>query len=210
MVAVNASRSTQSAVLDWGWAGAALEGDESGDLHVVVALPHGALLAVIDGLGHGPEAADAARTAATILRDDAGFAVQELLERCHEGLRGTRGAVMSLVALDSRSSTIDWFGVGNVEGLLFHVDGAGRRSHQAISARGGVLGYRLPPVKIGTLRVFSGDVLVLASDGIRADFALELPLEWEPQAIADWLLARYGKASDDALVLVARYLGGTP
>jgi hypothetical protein len=48
---------------------------------------------------------------------------------------------------------------------------------------------------------------VLASDGIRNDFGSEVPLEWEPQAIADWLLSRYGKTTDDALVLVARYLG---
>jgi negative regulator of sigma-B (phosphoserine phosphatase) len=198
---------TGAAVVDWGWAGAALEGDESGDLHVVVPLPHGALLALIDGLGHGPEAAEAARQAATILRDRASLPVHDLLELCHEGLRGTRGAVMSLVTLDSRSSTIEWFGVGNVEGLLLHSDVAGKRSHEAISARGGVLGYRMPPLKAGHARIFPSDVLVLASDGIRNDFGTEVPLEWEPQAIADWLLSRYGKTTDDALVLVARYLG---
>jgi negative regulator of sigma-B (phosphoserine phosphatase) len=172
-----------------------------------VDLPQGALLAVIDGLGHGPEAAQAARTAATILRERASLPIHQLLDLCHEGLRGTRGAVMSLVTLDSRNSTIDWFGVGNVEGLLLHSDAAGKRSDQAISARGGVLGYRMPPLKVGSAHIFQGDIVVLASDGIRNGFGSDVPLEWEPQAIADWLLSRYGKTTDDALVLVARYSG---
>ena len=80
---------------DWGWAGAGLHGDESGDLYVVVMLPHGALFAAIDGLGHGPEAALAAREAASILRMQAGLPMLELITRCHEGLKKTRGAVMT-------------------------------------------------------------------------------------------------------------------
>jgi hypothetical protein len=164
----------------------------------------------MDGLGHGPEAAQASRTAAEILRASATLAVPELLAMCHEGLRGTRGVVMSLVRLDALRSTIDWFGVGNVEGLLLHGDvTTGTRSHQAISARGGVLGYRMPPIRVGSARIFPSDVLVLATDGLRNDFASEIPLEWDPQAIADWLLSRYGKGTDDALALVARYRGHT-
>ena len=199
-----------SPVLEWAWAGAALDGAaESGDLQIVMPLPHGALLAVIDGLGHGPEAAEAARDAASILSVDPTLPVAELFERCHEGLRRTRGVVMTLVALDAQSSTIEWFGVGNVEGLLFHLDSGGLRSHQAVSARGGVLGYRLPRVKTTVTPICRGDVLVLATDGLRSEFSMEIALEWEPQAIADWLLQRYGRGTDDALVLVARYVGAT-
>lgn len=196
--------------LEWGWAGSALEADESGDRHVVASLPHGALVAVIDGLGHGPEAAQAARLAAEILLADPTLPIKELIERCHEGLRGTRGAVMSLAALDAHASTLEWFGVGNVEGLLFHWDTDGRQSHQAIRARGGVLGFRLPPTATATVPILPGDCLVLASDGIRSDFTSEIPLTWEPQAIADWLLQRHGLTSDDALAFVARYLGAAP
>jgi negative regulator of sigma-B (phosphoserine phosphatase) len=194
--------------LEWGWAGAALDGGgASGDRHVVTFFPEGALVAVIDGLGHGPEASEVARLAADILLAEPTLPIKELIARCHEGLRGTRGAVMSLAALDTRASTIDWFGVGNVEGLLFQTNPAGRRSYQAIRARGGVLGYRLPPTPVATLPILAGDTLVLTSDGIRDGFSSELPLTWAPQAIADWLLQRYGLDTDDALALVARYLG---
>ena len=194
--------------IDWAWAGAALVSGESGDLHVVEALPHGALIAVIDGLGHGPEAAVASREAAAILRAHAALPVRDLFGLCHQGLRKTRGAVMTLASLDTRSSTIDCCGVGNVEGVLFRASVSVRQAREVISTRGGVVGDRLPPLKVSTLSVSPGEILVLATDGIRVDFADAVDLESEPQVIAPRVLARHAKDSDDALVLVARYLGG--
>jgi serine phosphatase RsbU (regulator of sigma subunit) len=170
-------------------------------------LDHGALLAVIDGLGHGPEAEQAAREAAAIVSEHRSLPIRELLERCHEGLRMTRGVVLTLAVLDAQSSTLEWFAVGNVEGLLFHPESQGPHRLDAVTARGGVLGCRLPLIKAATTPIRRGDVLVLATDGVRCEFSTEIPLEWEPQAIADWVLQRYGRGSDDALVLVARYEG---
>jgi negative regulator of sigma-B (phosphoserine phosphatase) len=50
-------------------------------------------------------------------------------------------------------------------------------------------------------------VLVFATDGVRSDFSTYSPLGRDVQDTADAMLARYGKQTDDALVLVARYLG---
>jgi phosphoserine phosphatase RsbX len=197
----------QASVIDWAWAGAAFEGGESGDLHVVAPLRHGALLGVIDGLGHGPEAALAAREAAAILEAHSELPVQELIERCHVGIRKTRGVVMTLASLDTRSSTIDWCGVGNVEAVLFRARAGAEPAREAISARGGVVGYRLPPMKVRSVSIATGDLLVLATDGIRSAFAAVVDVEDEPQFIADSILDRCAMASDDALVLVARYRG---
>jgi negative regulator of sigma-B (phosphoserine phosphatase) len=193
--------------IEWAWAGAPLEGDESGDLHVVALLSRGALIAVIDGLGHGPEAAVAAKEAAMILRANAELPMRELIERCHEGLRKTRGAVMSIASLDLRSSTIEWCGVGNVEGVLLRARGTAERRSEAIGTRGGVVGYRLPPLHVSTVAVAVRDVLVLATDGIRGGFTDGVDVDLEPQAIADAVFASHAKGSDDALVLVVRYLG---
>ena len=199
-----------SSVIDWAWAGAPFDGSESGDLHVVALLPHGALLAVIDGLGHGPEAALAAREAAAVLRANAERPVLDLIERCHERLRKTRGAVMSLVSLDTRSATIDCCGVGNVEGVLFRAHTGSGRKRETIPLRGGVVGYRLPVTKVSTQEVSAGDVLILVSDGIQSSFSDKIELDSQPQLIADAILAQCAKGSDDALVLVVRYLGWTP
>jgi hypothetical protein len=52
--------------------------------------------------------------------------------------------------------------------------------------------------------------LVLATDGIRSDYAEGLAVGESPQKAADRILAQYHKPTDDALVLVARYLGTPP
>ncbi len=56
-------------LIEWGVAAQPLEGEaESGDLHVVQRFPKGVLVAAVDGLGHGPEAAAAARSAVATLK----------------------------------------------------------------------------------------------------------------------------------------------
>ena len=72
-----------SPIVEWGSAGQALDesgrGEESGDLHVVAPFAGGALVAVIDGLGHGAEAAAAARAARRVISDHAGEPVLTLV-----------------------------------------------------------------------------------------------------------------------------------
>jgi serine/threonine protein phosphatase PrpC len=196
-------------LVEWGAAAAALE-DESGDLHVIAPYPGGVLVAVIDGLGHGPEAAAAAREAAWILEARAAEPVVALVQRCHEGLRKTRGAVMSLASFDSRTSSVSWAGVGNVEGILLRAAPDSRPGREAVALRGGVVGYQLPPLRAWALPVSPGDTLVMATDGLRGEFIDCLAIQGSPQEMAESLLARYARGSDDALVVVARYLGATP
>ena len=195
-------------IVEWGWAGSALD-VESGDLHVVVHFADGALVALMDGLGHGPEAAAASIAAVPILEAYAGDPVPTLVQRCHEGLRKTRGVAMSLASFDSRHSSMTWIGVGNVDGVLLRIGGQAKRRGEAIALRGGVVGYRLPPLHADTLPVSQGDTLVMSTDGIRSGFTTDLAIEHGPQEIAESILARFAKGSDDAHVVVARYVGNS-
>jgi serine phosphatase RsbU (regulator of sigma subunit) len=187
----------------WGWAGSGLE-TPSGDLHVVVPFPGGALVALIDGLGHGPEAAMAASAAIPALEAHASDPPVELVQRCHGALRKTRGAVMSLASFRTAGSSMTWLGIGNVDAVL--VRGSGDRA-EALAVRGGVVGYQLPAVRATTVTVSPGDVLIMATDGIHSGFTEGLVLEDSPQEIAEYILARFAHGSDDAHVVVARYLG---
>jgi anti-sigma regulatory factor (Ser/Thr protein kinase) len=198
---------TEPAIIQWGVASASYAGqEESGDLALVTTFPDGALVAVIDGLGHGPEAAIAARVAGKLLAAHPSDDPVAIVERCHEGLRKTRGVVMSLASWSARSDSLTWLGVGNVEGVLVRRDG--QRPREELSLRGGVVGYRLPPLRSESLSVARGDTLVFATDGVAGSFksSLELELVLEPQSLADSLLARFGKGSDDACVATARYV----
>lgn len=206
-------KSLESAsLLEWGVAQRALPGQgESGDQFVVRPFRDGALLAAVDGLGHGSEAAAAARTAVGVLTAAARAreSVISLVRRCHEALLETRGAVMSLASFNAQDSTLTWLGIGNVEGVLARADPAVAPPRETLLLRGGVVGYQLPSLYASVIPVMPGDALVLATDGVRSDFGADLGHGEAPQAMADRLLAQYGKGTDDALVLVVQFAGRT-
>src|SRR5256885_8789688 len=199
------------ALIEWGVASLALPGEaQSGDLHLVKQVGTGALVAVVDGLGHGAEAATAARAAVAALERHATESPVPLVERCHRALQGTRGVVMNVAVFGRSDRSMTWLGVGNVEGLLLYGDGAARSGspRTTLVTRGGIVGSELPRLHAVVLPIAPGDTLFFATDGIREGFADGLSPEAAPQQLADQILARHGKGTDDALVLVARYLGG--
>lgn len=195
-------------VLERGVAGLAHEGaGRSGDLAVFAPSARGGLVAVIDGLGHGDAAADAAEAASAVLHAHVERPPQELLELCHEGLRRTRGAVMTLAWFDLERRTMEWTGVGNVEARFVRAGDTGDARHASPVVLGGVVGYNLPQVRMGTIPLEPGDAVVLATDGVTADFSASLASGVGAQELAERVLERHGKGTDDALAVVVRYLG---
>ena len=130
-----------------------------------------------------------------------------LLQRCHVALKGSRGVVMSIARFDASRGTMTWLGVGNVEGVLHHADWSERSGRASLVTRGGIVGGEIPAVQAAVIPVQASDVLVFATDGIGTGFLADVSAREEPQRLADQILARYGKGTDDALVLVAKYLG---
>jgi negative regulator of sigma-B (phosphoserine phosphatase) len=197
-----------SRIVDWGVGCRALRGEsESGDLHVLASFTNGILIGAVDGLGHGTEAAAAARIAGEVLQTHAREPVIQLVRRCHEALRKTRGVVLSIGSIDAEARTLTWIGIGNVGGIIFYADRTTQPARQTVLTRGGVVGYQLPPLKETVLPIAPGDTVIFATDGIRGNFSDETPLGRSPQEVADDILGRFANETDDALVLVARYLG---
>jgi len=182
----------------------------SGDLAVVALLPEGALVAAIDGLGHGGEAARAARTAGEVVRKRPSQDLVLLAERCHSALRDTRGAAISLAFISSPKGTMTWLGIGNVEGRMLSGDPSATRPKGSLALGSGVAGHELPSVRTSTLDVRPGDVLVLATDGIESAFGDSVNTSGSTQAITERILAAHWKPTDDALVVAVRYLGVRP
>jgi len=193
--------------IEWGVASRALPGQpSSGDLNVVKPFPNGVLIAALDGIGHGEEAASATKVASAILEAHAEESVIALMRRCHEGLRTTRGVAMSIASFNVSEALITWLGVGNVQGILLRRGMAGVAAEESLLLRAGVVGAQLPSLQAAVLPVSIGDTPILATDGIRGDFTRKLARNHPPQRTAESILARHGRATDDALVLVARYL----
>jgi phosphoserine phosphatase RsbX len=194
--------------IDWGISSRAMAaGAVSGDIHVVKECSEGVLMAALDGAGHGEPARDAAIAAARILEAYAGEPGITLMARCHEALTLTRGASLTMVWFRTQEDRIEWLGVGNVEARLIHAQPDAAPRSEGILLQRGVLGYRLPLLRPTSLPISPRDVVVLATDGIHPDFDGNVNVWHAPARIAADIMDGYWKRNDDALVVVARYLG---
>ena len=195
-------KSQENGDLQWGVAMRPLPGEtECGDRHVVAGTDNGWLLAVADGLGHGPEAAIAGTIFCEILYNHINENPVQLIRLCHEALKGTRGIACTIMTIDRQKSLLSWIGVGNVEGVVRHVDPTASPTDY-VTLRGGIVGYRIPDLQLSRLQLRDGDTLALATDGIAVDFAGAISPVSPPEMLADRILQHYGKSIDDALILI--------
>lgn len=178
---------------------------ESGDDGVFVRHGDTLTMGVVDGLGHGILARDAAAPAAALLRRRAELDPSAVLAEVDVALRDTRGAVMAVARMDWSSSELAHAGVGDVHTHLYRP-----RECRRFSPVAGVLGppdQRRRSCVVEREPLQDHDVIVMFSDGLttRVDISEDLQLlRRHPIVIAARLLERFGRSNDDALVLVAR------
>jgi negative regulator of sigma-B (phosphoserine phosphatase) len=160
------------------------------------------LVAVIDGLGAGEEAAEVSGQAVDCIKQNLNAPLAALIARSHDVLRGTRGVVMTVMRVDLDAGRVAFVGVGNV----------GVRAQCAANAHpvsmNGIVGYRLPTLKEFSYNYSPGDLFILFSDGVSNYFSLDdreiSPLDFrgDPQGLAEAIAERHGKAEDDIAVVV--------
>jgi negative regulator of sigma-B (phosphoserine phosphatase) len=195
-------------LVEWAVAARTVHGESvSGDQYLVKPFPHGVLVAVVDGLGHGKDAQAAAAVAVATMETCASDPPSILIQKCHAQLCETRGAAITIASIDALERKVRWLGVGNVEGVIVHGGAQAKPAQSQLTLRGGVVGYRLPSLRESAVLIQPEDLLLLATDGIRIEFLEGIPSRGSAQDIADELLARFGKRSDDGLVLAARWKG---
>lgn len=159
---------------------------------------------VVDGLGHGPLAYEAASLAFQVFHQQAQAPLPRLLEKLHGGLRATRGAAASVVSIDRVRRAVRYAGVGNIVGTIVSADGVTTN----MISQPGTLGHA-----IRTVTEFSyswpgpGSTLVMHSDGIIGRWKLEnYPgiITRDPAMLAALIYRDCSRGRDDATVLVAR------
>ena len=193
------------ALIEWGQAGLPLPGNaESGDRCLVQVENGFATFAVIDGLGHGRDAALASGAVIEVLEEHGDEAIFQLFRRCHTRLQSTRGAAMALARYEPAPHRIQWIGAGSVRGILLRGKAGGGTRQQQMLIYSGTVGVKLPTLEVSVSPAEPGDTLFLATDGVGGDFAGSLRYGEPPQAQADRLFASYRNHTDDALILVAR------
>jgi phosphoserine phosphatase RsbX len=167
-----------------------------------------ALIGVLDGLGHGEPAAQAAVCGVRIIDDARGEALDTLVQCCHRGLSNTRGVAMTLAHIDFQTDTLSWVGIGNVAADLVAKHPTGIEVRSSVRLAGGIVGYRIPEVIASQdFPIRPGDLLVITSDGIDEDHLDGIDFAAPALTIAEQILHSHARDNDDALVLTARHRG---
>ncbi|OBG65734.1 MULTISPECIES: SpoIIE family protein phosphatase [unclassified Mycobacterium] len=196
--------------IEWARAGRPLPSEyTSGDRGLAVDLGGAAaLFGVVDGLGHGPEAAAAALRAVETVQRSSTERLEVLIQLCHRVLEGSRGVAMTLARIDFAANTLTWTGVGNVTADLVAKSPTGVQIRHSARLTAGIVGYRIPeirPAQIISIR--PGDLLVISTDGITENYLDHIDFSATAVVIAEELLGKDAKETDDAMVLTARHRG---
>jgi serine phosphatase RsbU (regulator of sigma subunit) len=174
----------------------------SGDATLIRELEQGLFVAIVDVLGHGPEAHELTVTIDAYLSRYACFDLAGLIGRLHTHLKGSRGAAVGLCAIDPDAGSLEYTGIGNTAIRRF-----GSAESRLVS-QDGVLGQNMRSPVPQQLQLESGDLVLLYTDGVSDRFtASDYPgLAWHsPQEVVSKTVQRFGKDHDDAACIAVRY-----
>jgi len=175
----------------------------SGDAWSTAMGPEGSyFLLLVDGLGHGLGAADAARAAVRVFERRPQLSPAVQVAAIHDGLRGTRGASVAVASVDRRAGTLAFAGIGNVAGSVISAAG----SRQLVSMNG-TAGHVVQRINEFIYPWTPGALLVLHSDGLGSRWSLDrYPglTDHHPALVAGVLFRDFNRRTDDVTVLVAR------
>jgi serine phosphatase RsbU (regulator of sigma subunit) len=174
----------------------------SGDAVVIRPLEYGLFAAIIDVLGHGPDAHQLTHTIEAFLDRHATADVSSLITRLHQRLKGTRGAAVGLCAIDSTAGIVSYVGIGNTSIRRFG------ESETRLVSSDGVLGQNMRTPLLQSLKLESGNLIMLYTDGVSDRFTTaEYPgvLRHAPKDVVRIILDRFGKDHDDSACIAVRY-----
>jgi len=198
------SRKTSSS--PWGAVAVPKPGEEvCGDSWSVSESPGARTLIVADGLGHGPEAADAAVQAIRVFHRHRDHQVATLLEYIHGGLRSTRGAAVSIARMDFVNEKVSYAGLGNVAGAI-----VANGTVKNMVSLSGTAGHNARKVQAFDYP-FKAGIVIMHSDGLSSHLSVDkYPglARAHPTLVAAVLYRDYARRNDDATVLVASGASG--
>ncbi|HEX6002946.1 MAG TPA: ATP-binding SpoIIE family protein phosphatase, partial [Burkholderiales bacterium] len=175
-----------------------------GDAWAIVPGGREAVLCVADGLGHGPDAATAARAAIAAVSETAARESNpsHMIEAVHLSLRPTRGAAVAVARLSAENQMCNFCGVGNISGCLIS-----RSASRSMVSHGGILGHQVRKIHELSYPFPDGALCILHSDGLATRWRLQDYPGLErthPGLIAGVLYRDYSRRRDDTAVIVVR------
>jgi anti-sigma regulatory factor (Ser/Thr protein kinase) len=174
----------------------------SGDAWLSESSGSRTLCAVVDGLGHGPLAAQAARLAIKTLQDHYESPLTELIEHVHAALAPTRGATLAVTNIVHGQSLIKFVGIGNIMAAVY-LNG----TKQHMLSQNGVVGHQVGRIKEFQYAWSSQALLVMCSDGIKTIWDVTTYpglASRDPSLIAATLYRDFARGRDDTTVMVLK------
>ena len=196
--------SSASPVFESGGVSVAIESEEvCGDAWEVFEAAGVLRALVVDGLGHGPFAGQAAREAVAVFRSPSATGVASTLKLIDLALVKTRGAAAAIVELSPAKGQVTAAGVGNISMRLLN-----NGESKSFGCDNGTLGTGVPKIREFTLPWEKGSLLVMHSDGVKTHWNhQDYPglARRHPGLVAGLLYRDFRRERDDATVLVARH-----
>lgn len=177
---------------------------ECGDAWQVRLVDNKLAAIVVDGLGHGPLAANASAQALAVFNDTGFDAPLGYFEAAHSALGATRGAAIAVAHVDLRQRTLRYAGIGNISGRIV---GCGTGDERSLPSHNGIVGAAVRKVQQFDYQWENGDLLIMHSDGVSDRWKLnEYPglAQADTGVIAAVLYRDAKRGRDDATILVAR------
>ena len=161
-----------------------------------------AMVLLVDGLGHGTHAAEAADAATEAFREIADRPPREVVTALHHTLRSTRGAALAVAEVRRDSddrATVTLCGVGNTVAAI-----VGGRAPLSLPSMNGTAGLQIGRLQEFVQPLARGAMMVLHTDGITTRWRMESypgAVERDPAIVAALLHRDHARGRDDATVL---------
>ena len=176
--------------------------DICGDSWAIDERPGRSLFMVVDGLGHGAEAALASAAAVRAFHDNADHGAGDILDAIHAALHATRGAAVAVAEVFASDGNVKFAGLGNISGTL-HVNGEVRH----MVSHDGTAGHNARRMSEFNYPWTKDTLLLMHSDGLSRRFSLSDRAglsSRHPSIITAVLYAHHCRHTDDVTILAAR------
>jgi len=171
----------------------------NGDAYFIKRYEDSAIVAVVDGIGHGDKASEASRIALKVIENKFRDDLEQVVLTIHRRLHGSRGCVIGIVRMN-KEGKIEYLGVGNIRTQIYTAE-----MYKRLVSFDGLLGSNVRTLRTDRLTLSTPCLIVLHSDGVSSFNFDDKRIVYRPvMEIAKESFEKHKKSSDDATLLIAR------
>ncbi len=159
------------------------------------------VLCIIDGLGHGEHAEQAAQAALDFVGKHQHEPLIKVFAACDKALLNTRGVAMGIAVIDQEAEMLTYAGIGNTRAMIF---GNGKRNIN-LSSDYGIVGAGYRRLASESVPLAVGDLVLLYTDGLPETIDLSAyndVIKSDLERLAESILQDHRRETDDAGILI--------